>query len=91
MNVLNEWLNEAMKIDNLNVNKIKTYDSRSIDNIKNNEELNYFSYLSMKWEEYVGRIKIEVEKGRFEVVEGVSKGTVEEEKQGVYMYCYIYL
>jgi hypothetical protein len=73
LNVLNQWLNEAMSINN-QVDKVQNYDSRSINNLKDEKELNYFSFLSMKWEEYVHKLNIEVDKGRYDMIESVSKG-----------------
>lgn len=71
LNVLNLWLNEAMTYQ---VDKVQNYDSRSIDSIKDDNKLNYFSFLSMKWEEYVHKLNIEVDKGRYDIIESVAKG-----------------
>jgi hypothetical protein len=64
-------LNEAMSYQ---VDKVQNYDSRSIDGKKDDKELNYFSFLSMKWEEYVHKLNIEVDKGRYDIIESVAKG-----------------
>lgn len=71
LELLNSWLNEAEKFENL---------SKNDENRQNLDIPNYFKYLSEKFEKYNKMLEDAIEEGKFNGI--LSRSTVDDEKMG---------